>query len=939
MKINKYYVLFSCLLLVTLVSYGQSDSTTQEIVIVDSQEEALRARKVKVPFGELANERVVGSISTITQSEITTADLDVNSALIGRTPSLNVRKFSSQPGNDNTGLLVRGFHTIVLNKNSNNEINASQNPMIVIDGIANRTLESLNFYEIESITVLKDVTAKALYGAQAANGVILVTTKRGQEGVKAATFSAEAGFRRPTHIPDFVDGFEYATLYNEALANDGAERLFTRRDRIGLLSAGINDTLPSVDFYDRYLKNFTSFQRLYGTYTNSDNNFTYFLSAGVVAENGLEAIGQQTEYRRFNIRGNLDFKASEVFSFRLDIASRLDFTNSNRLTYSNWAGNSSFFTTMSTQRPTDYPIFIAPGRLGGSEDVSTNIEGELTQAGFVKDELRTSQLRTSAIIDFAPLGVEGLKLDNSVAVDAISSLRFGKEEEYARFDSDGNQLGLDNPTSDQTVNSSDLSRIYAFTSTLTYDKVIGRSDFSVLSNFMYQERERGGLVQPTKNMNWGTRINYMLDSKYVIEANVSYMGTNILEKGNRFRAFPSAGIAWIASNEKFLENVSAVSFLKLRASYGQIGFDANLPFFAFRSGFGQIGSTQFGLDQSPQNEPAHHISTNGNPAIDYEVSTELNIGISARLFKNLSLEIDLFNEDRTDIPMFVNTVIPSYVGELTIPLQNFGEVNNQGFEVELGYLGEFGQVAYRVGGFLAYTKATFERTGDLEPEDYLNRDGQPLDRILGYQANGFFTDDSQVNGSNRLDQNVTAGDLRYTDVNGDGFLNANDRYVIGNSLPRTTFGFNFNVSYQDFSLFVLTQGSAGFNRVRGGWTSYTGRGNQKFAANARNSWTPDNQNASHPRLTSLNTNHSYVNSTFWLTDDYFFTFRNVELRYSLPLAVRDRLGSPADFSVFLRGTDLLSISNDMDFNSDNPTAGLTNGFLMKTASIGITVTY
>lgn len=928
MKLKEYIVAAICLFAFAGNSIAQDGDTAQEVLQADDTVVVAPVEKVRLPFSEVPKDRVVGAVSTITNDQITTADLDVRNALVGRTAGLNMRKWNSRPGLDGTTMLVRGNHTL-----GNNA------PMVVIDGIANRSLEMLNYYEIESVTVLKDVTAKALYGAAAANGVILVTTKRGKPGQKLQTFNAEYGVRRPTHVPEFLNSAQYAELYNESLTNNGLSPLYSPEQIEAYRNAGPNDTLPNVDYYGRYLKAFTTFKRFFGTYTNSTDKTRYYISAGYINENGLEAVGQETQYNRFNVRGNLDFAMNDFLSFKLDLASRIELTTSNRLTYTDWSGP-GFFSTLSTHRPNEYPIYIGDGRLGWSPERSTNIEGELLRAGYVKDEYRISQIKTSSLMDFSAIGIKGLTWENAVGVDSYSILRYGKAEQYARFDSQGNQYGANNPTSNQNVNGNQLYRNYGFISTLNYDLSQGVNELNILANFNFQNREAGGLNQPSKNLNYGAKVNYSFDSKYVAEATLAYMGSNRLEKGNRFQLFPSAGIAWIASKEGFLESVDAIDFLKVKASYGQMGYDANIPFFGYRTAYNWAGSILFGPDQATNSEGAFDVSTYGNPNLGFEVVTELNVGVTTKLFDNLNVEFNYFNEYRSEIPMQVSAAYPDYLGIQNIPTLNFGEISNSGVEVDLTYLGTAGDVNYSVGGFYTYTKAVFEKTGDIVSEPHLNRDGQPVDRILGYVSEGFYNDAGEVNVISSLGGDVMAGDLKYKDVTGDGVINSDDRIVIGNSLPRHLFGLNFNVSYQGFNLFVLGQGAAGFNRLKNGLNSYTGKGDQKYAANALNRWTPENPNATHPRLTSATGSaHSYVGSTFWMTDAYYFTMRNIELSYSFPEAVRSRIGNAAGLQVFVRGTDLLSISDDPDFNADNPFAGLSQGFLMKTVSLGLTLSY
>ena len=894
--------------------------------------------KVKLPFAELNKERVVGATSVITQDQLATTDLNVTTAMIGKAAGVNVYKNSAAPGGDNSWINVRGRHTT-----------ENDGPLVVIDGVSNRLLQSLNYYEIESITVLKDATAKILYGPQAANGVILVTTKRGKAGEKKASFNAEYGVRRPTHLPDFVNSADYARLYNKALENDGRETLYSDDIIAKYELNGINDTLPNVDFHDRYLKEQTTFKRIFGTYTNSNENTNFFFSAGYQGEGGLEAIGEESRYNGMNVRSNLDYKINDVFSVQLDVAARLELLKSNQMSYENYEfGNKDnptkvdgFFTLLSKHRPNEYPIYLNPdkGLLGWGPGVNKSIEGELTKAGYRQQELRQSQVNAGFNWDFTKWGVEGLSWKNYVSFDTYSSLFVKRINEYAQYRNDSSKVNDDKPASDLSneKNTDDIYRNSGWISTVTYDRQFGDHSVLVNLNSIAQNRTFRGLDQPNKNLTIGFRGNYMYDSRFVGEIDLAYMGSNKLEEGNRFQMFPAVGAGWILSNESFLQSIDQINYLKVKASWGQMGYDRNLDHFLYQNAYGEDGWVQFGLQSSLEGANAYSITKTGNPSIGYEIATEYNVGFEALLIDGLSVEANYFNEHRTDIPLQVEAAFPDYFGE-KIPVSNFGEVSNQGYELSLNYAGNYSDVNYSVGGFITYSKAIYEKAGDNQAEDYLNKDGQPLDRIMGLTSTGFYTDaPTDEDPKSQLGGTVMAGDLMYVDTNEDGFITKEDQTVIGNSTPRYIYGLNFNVGYKGINLYVLGQGAAGHERMLVWNTAYTGKGNEKYAANALNYWTADNQDATHPRLT-VDGKHSYEGSTFWLEDASYFTIRNIELSYSMPQKVLESLGGASQLKVFVRGTDLLTFSKS-DFNADNLKSGIESGPLMKTVSLGVNLTY
>ncbi|SHK67471.1 TonB-linked outer membrane protein, SusC/RagA family [Reichenbachiella agariperforans] len=935
------YIQYIIALATVLFGFAQVQAQQVEEVVLQDTLGANKKQKVHLPFGDMDKNRVVGATSLITQDQITTADLDVESAMIGKAMGLNVFKNSAGPGSDNSWLNVRGLHTI-----------GGDGPLVVVDGVSNRSLESLNFYEIESITVLKDITAKSLYGPQAANGVILVTTKRGEVGVKKASINAEYGFRKPTHLPDFLNSADYARLYNEAQENDGLTPQYSDADIAAYESAGINDELPNVDYYDRYLKSFTNYQRIYGTYSNADEKTAFYFTAGYAGEGGLEAIGEQTKYNSMNVRGNLDYKINDIFSVQVDVAARLETTSTNQMTYSNYDGTPNnlgdnntvqgFFSTLSSHRPNEYPIYHnaptaeSPGELGWGAAKSTNIEGELLRAGYRDELLRQSQSNIGLDMDFTQWGIEGLSWKNYVSFDTYNFLITRKKDEYARYQADGTQVGDDVQASGISKFDDSAYRNIGMISTMTYDRTFGDHAFTSHLNAIAQNREYQGTAQPYKNVTYGYRLNYAFANKYIAEVDLTYMGSNKLEEGSRYEFFPSVGLGWVLSEEGFLQSVDALDYLKIKASYGQMGYDRSLQHFWYRDAYGPNGWVQFG-SQNSNGSSAYNLIRAGNPAIGFEIATEYNIGLEALIMKNLSVEANYFNEYRSDIPMQVSSLYPDYFGDY-IPYINYGEVSNQGVELGLNYSGQAGDISYGVGGYVTYSEAIYEKTGDLTAFSHLNRDGQPLDAMWGYNSEGFYTDASEVNVQSTLGGDVIAGDLKYTDITEDGLITVEDQKVIANTTPRYQYSLNFNIGYKGLGLSVLGQGAAGHDRMMSWNTAYNGVAQGKYAANAMNRWTPDNLDASHPRLTTVGGAHSYQGSSFWLQDASYFTIRNIELSYAFPEKIRNSIRA-SELRVFARGTDLFSFSGNSDFNSDNAASGLSNGFLMKTVSLGFNLSY
>ncbi|MFY0628356.1 MAG: SusC/RagA family TonB-linked outer membrane protein [Reichenbachiella sp.] len=926
MNIKKY---ISTLLSMTLLAtVGFAQDNVEEVVLDSLSENQEMVKEVYLPFATINNDRVVGATALITQEQMTTADLDLESALIGKAAGLNVNKWSAGPGIDNSSLNIRGINSF-----------SGNTPLIVVDGIGGRTLESLNFYEIESITVLKDITAKILYGAQAANGVVLVKTKRGQVGKTEASINAEYGFRKPTHLPEFLNSGEYARLYNEASINDGLNARYTDAEIAGFEQGSQNDLeFPNVDYHDRYVNPLTNFTRVYGTYSNGDEKTSLYFSAGYNGENGLESVGQQSKYNGVNLRGNLDYKLNKVISVQMDIAARMESTESHRMGYG------GFFSTLSTHRPNDYPIFHDTGdaengpKLGWSPSRGTNIEGELTRAGYVNGLLRQSQSNIGLKLDFGQW-VDGLSFNNYVTFDTYNYVLSGQINQYARYQADGTKVGADVEADGIDRLDDGFYRNYGWISSLDYDKSFGDHALTTNLVFMAQGREFRGTTQDNKNLNLALRVNYAFQNKYVVEADVSYMGSNKLEEmddefGSRFGLFPAFGLGWVVSNEGFLSSSDVVNYLKVKASYGIMGYDGSFGHFAYNDAYAYTGGVRFGPTNNSVKSTLD-LTRSGNPNIGFEKSTEYNIGVEATLFKKLTLDANAFYVYRSDIPMYLGSQYPDYFGD-AIPLVNYGEMSNKGIELVLNYGSNVGDLSYNIGGYLTYSMATYERVGDIRAHEHLQLDGTPVDGIWGYDSQGFYTDAADIDVQTSLGGELIPGDLEYADITGDGIITGEDLSRIGNGTPRYIYGLNFSLGYKGIRLSVVGQGEGDVDRMTN-FTGNVGQAENKYAANAMNRWTSSNTDASHPRLTTNSAAHSYRGSTFWMEDASYFTIRNVELSYTFPESIAGAIKA-SNLRVFARGTDLLTISNS-DFNADNATAGVWSGPLMRTVSLGVNLSY
>lgn len=925
MKYIKYMV--SAVLSVLTITYMHAQ---EEVGVVqpDSLKMAENVETIPMAFVHLPKKRIVGAVDVLYEEDVTTTDLNLQSAVIGRIPGVTNGKFGGNPGNDFVSLNMRG-----------------RNPMVVVDGVNNRPISALNFYEIESITFLKDATAKILYGPQASDGVVLVTTKRGNVDRSGGSIGFEYGVRSPTHTPEFLDSHTYARLYNEGRANDGLTDFYTPEQLEGFKNG--NDPLeyPDVDFHDVFIKPTTNYKRIFGTYTFSDENTKYFISGGFADDLGYEAVGDQSRATRINLRSNLDYKISEVLSAQLDIALRMDLAKRTGLT------NSGLYNQLAVQRPNDYPLFI--GQPNDTDSLGwnprgSNLYGQQTLTGFTEDTQRLGQINFALNYDFNSF-VEGLTAKTYLTFDTYSFIAVGTNVAFETyrptFDSEGNRtfevVGERGFQAEQSKVGDDFYRNVGLTASIDYDRTFG--DHAITSNLVLfaqnnQQQSIGSVndIQGDRNFSLGYRINYEFSNKYIVEADVAMIGSNRLQEGNRTGVFPALGLGWILSEENFLNGSDFVNYLKLRGSFGVLGYDRNIDHFQFNDAFNFVGNISFGLINNQITNFTFRQTRLGNPNITFEKTREINIGLDAVVANNISINANYFNYYRFDMPINANIEIPDYYGGV-VPTLNLGEISTTGFEVAIKYTQNEGDFKYAIGVNGSQTISTFEEIGELVAFPHLAREGTRTDAIFGFKSNGLYQTEQEIIDDNlisTLGGDVLPGDVRYEDLNGDGLIDFQDQTVIGQGAPSLYYGLTMDLRYKGFRLFAVGQGITGGERTL--WNNYyRNNGEDKYSTAALGRWTPGNaSNATHPRLTT-NGLHSFYTSNFWVESSNFFALRNLELSYSFSSRVSQLIKSNS-LTVFARGTDLGYLSERKDANPDNVN-GIASTPINRTIALGFRV--
>ena len=756
--------------------------------------------EVELPFRKTIAREIVGATSTIDEDAISSSNqMNVLNILSGKAPGLNVSQVPTEPGRSATVLNIRGLSR-----------SATDNaPLIIIDGIE-RPLEDLTPEEIESITVLKDATSKILYGPKAVNGVLLVKTKRGIKYKRDRQFNIEFGAQTPVRMPEYLNSADYATMYNQARINDGLSPYYTQTDIDGY-RMGTNPVLyPDVDFHKLCLNDHMSYRKAIAQFRGGNESAQYYVNATYAGYGGYEAVGKNNTSNKFNLRVNLDYKVNDWLKAFVDIAGQMEFYTTN------YMSADKLFSRLSSHRPNAYPIkFSDPGNpgteiYGAMENANLsssreNIYAEMALGGSKENTVRKGQTNIGFDLSLDRY-VKGLSAKAYVTFDVYNYLVVGKNENFSSYRPIFNEnsligkelLTVEKKVSDKSRIADQMYRNYGYFGQLSYDRTFQakhqlKSDLVIFQS----RRENLGSSQDDVNRTFALRTNYVYNKKWIAELDMAVMGSSRFTKGNRYGYFPTVGVAWIASEEKFLKDKEWLDFLKIKASTGLLGTDNYFDFFLFESRWNTSQSTHFGpkLEEDVNTSTLVHV---GNPDLTWEKSFEINIGAEASFLNCLTADFNYFNNYRYDILTPTTSFSSINGGELMY--RNYGSVRNQGVELALEYSGNIGKLHYSIGGNTIWSKAVYEKTDDMEGlSSNRKKEGKPVDTRFGLIAEGLFKSGDEIAAHPVQDFGpVQIGDVKYANINNDHHINENDMLPIGNEYPRFQFGLNINLAYKGF---------------------------------------------------------------------------------------------------------------------------------------------
>lgn len=876
---------------------------------------------VAVAYGAQKRQAIVSSLSTITTDDLKVTSTNITSSIQGQLPGLIAVQRNAEPGRDDAEFWIRGVSSF----------KGGTSPLVLVDGVE-RSITDLDADEIESFSLLKDAAATAMYGAEGANGVILVTTKRGHIGKQQISLRVEQNLSVPYRIPDFVDSWDYMRLANEALVNDGMEPLYSG-DVIDLHESGADpDLYPNAQWTDLIARTIHG-QRYTLSFRGGTENAKYFVTGGYQQKDGVFKKNPESKYNsnfsydRFNLRSNIDLKVSKTTQLSIDLAGQYTARRT-----ANRSPDDVFVFMLHTP-PHLFPMVYSDGTVstypGGETDGNNrNPYYMLYQQGYRREFQTNIQSRVNLRQDLHFI-TEGLSARGAVSFDLENTLSKLRNYGPSKYHANGRdpetgaliyeQIVAGSPDVKQVeITGNTYDRQIYVEAALEYNNTFA-GKHAVGAMLLYNQKERQKNNEPLVYRTQGLvgRITYGYDNRYFIEANFGYTGSETFAKKNRFGFFPAVGASYMISNESWYpEGLKRVlSSAKVRASFGRTGNDdTGTSRFLYRATFSESGHT---FNQGISSGGA----TNGlgagiydlqfeNLTLGWEIEDKTNVGLDLSFFNRaIQIQADYFYNIRSAILLQRNT-IPQYAGFHQNPWQNYGRVRNQGLDASIDMMKSFGDWKVSARGTFTFARNKVLEIDELTPsEEYQRVTGTRINEQELYIAERLYTIDDFIvtkndNGTDAytlrpglpqpaLGGIIGPGDIKYVDMNHDGIIDTNDKVRgVGHpyQTPEINFGFGFNVEWKGIYASVFFSGVANTSILLASgnstfWPFNWGveKGNYRTAFLDR--WTTENpsQDVVYPRLhVGYGNSINDEPSTWWLRDGSFLRLKNAEIGYVLP---------------------------------------------------------
>ncbi len=894
---------------------------------------------VVVGYGTQRKANLTGAVSNVSLPQMEKRTVAQTSlALQGLVPGITVTQRSGKPGGDGGTISVRGKTTL-----GNNDV------LVLIDGVESN-INSIDPKSIESISVLKDAASAAIYGNRAANGVILITTKRAEDGKTYVSFNSYMAKGVPTNVPRYVGAVDFMKYISIAKRAVGMTPEYSE-DYIKEYEAGIarNDpNYPDVDWFDATTTNNGLMTNNFVTISLGTPQLKSLAQVGYMSQNGIT---ENTNFKRYTLRSNTDYRVSSKFSLRSDIA--LVYTDAKEpsklaLGY-NWVG----------RIPPNQAVYLADGRYGpGWQGINP--------VAYYKDGGIISNAAPSGIMNFVATlkPVKDLELQGQYALNYWEGHTTNWNKRVQLYLNDGTPDPQTQAKSTLTESTNRNLR-NLFIGRATYSKsLLDKHNFKLMGGYQqetfwskwhsgyrevfpfpdYPVLDAGGQENQKSSGSASDfalqavfgRINYDYEGKYLFEANLRYDGSSRFAEGYRWGLFPSVSGGWRISEEPFWENLrDVVNNLKIRASWGQLGNQNTLNGYYPSQSTVNIG-TNYIFDKNITSGAA--ITTMANSIISWETTTMSNIAVEFSLFKKLDIAADYYYRVTDDILLGLD--IPLIIG-LDKPAQNAGKLENRGWEIGATYNDRFGDVNFSAMFNISDVKnEILDLRGINQTGLTVNREGYPMQSLYGYVADGYivpedYDAEGNYKGATQIG-NFGPGDIKYRDINGDGVINTSDQEIIGSTIPRYTFGMNLFAEYKGIDINMLFQGVGKADGYVWGHSIGAFYEGGSMPEIGKDYWTPENRNAQFPRL-AFNNSNNQQNSSFWVKDAAYLRLKNVQLGYTIPERFTSKIGV-SNLRFYVSTDNVFTISKFWKyFDVESPVlSGYANFYpIMRTTTVGI----
>lgn len=943
-------------------------AATPQMRVVMKEDNMKLDEVVVVGYGVQKKVNLTGAVASIKSDELLKSQsANTSNALVGQIPGLIAKQTTGEPGMDGSQIYIRGVATF----------QGSASPTYIIDGIERQAEDfaRIDPNEIESLNVLKDAASAAIFGMRGANGVILVTTKRGNTGKIGVKYSANVSIQSPTCLPEFANSYDYARMKNIYMGSE----IYTADELQKFADGSDPERYPNTDWYGEMLsKNAVQHQHNI-TVSGGRDNIKFFTSLGYVNQGGL---WDNLDYERYSLRSNIDAMVTPTTKLSVDISGRVEYRH----------GSPQSSGAVFQQLIRNTPVLLSRYQNGlytVPDATHPNIMALTTEdAGYDNTRNNTLLTRLELEQDLSFL-TEGLKLKGVVSYDKnnYAQKKWSVSPYLYVRDAENNYVLQPRGSASLYQNQNDNEYV-EWQGHLTYDRTFGKHSVSALlmglgrkakyhnvwvsrtsfdSDVMDQisagnttGQQLGGYDTESARLSYVGRVNYNYAGRYLFEANIRRDASENFAPDQRWGTFASASVGWLVSEEAFFEPLrEKVNFLKLRASYGTLGNDniggIAFPYYSRFDLYASRANHGGGLANNLGDYVFGELATKGlvpgpiaNAMATWETSKKLNVAIDAGFFNMLNLSVDIFKEVRSGILAQRGAEVPWSFGG-TLPLENIGKVDNKGIDASLTFNHQIGKVRYSLGGNFTYARNKIVEMAEAAgTSELMRRTGRPIHSYFGYKTDGIFQSQAEIDAYAKQEvvgsSYVTkVGDIKYVDVTGDNVVNAKDMTYLGyGNVPEIIYGINGSLSWKNFDFSFLFQG-AGHVQVHlngGVIMPYFNDGNlpQLWVSEA---WTEKNPSNRYPRLGQ--SNHNFPDSGFapvqtYLYDASYLRLKNVEIGYNFPKKWLSNL-KIENARVYVSGQNLLTFTQVPQIDPENANSQGWSYPQMKAFNFGLNIQF